>query len=184
MAISSHNLDGLALTEVASPGAAGRNERPYALAVVDPDPKLRTRLALQLGEQADVVTYSEVAALAEYQPPGRSLVVIFGPGLADAPGLVSGLLLQSYPLHPPGKPDNVRTAHLPRLRVPTLFVHGATDPFATPAELASIRPLIPARTEVITINAGHDLGWSRARASDLALPVRIATAFLELTQAR
>lgn len=104
--------------------------------------------------------------------------------VADEPGLVSGLLLQSYPLHPPGKPDNVRTAHLPRLRVPTLFVHGATDPFATPAELASIRPLIPARTEVITINAGHDLGWSRARASDLALPVRIATAFLELTQAR
>ncbi|MDQ1490597.1 MAG: pilus assembly protein CpaE [Actinomycetota bacterium] len=61
--------------------------RSFALAVVDPDPKLRTRLALQLGEEADVVTYSEVAALAEYQPPGRQLVVIFGPGLADAPGL-------------------------------------------------------------------------------------------------
>jgi hypothetical protein len=59
----------------------------FVLAVVDPDPKLRTRLALQLGEEADVVTYSEVAALAEYQPPGRQLVVIFGPGLADAPGL-------------------------------------------------------------------------------------------------
>lgn len=58
-----------------------------ALAVVDPDPKLRTRLALQLGEDADVVTYSEVAALAEYQPPGRPLVVVFGPGLADAAGL-------------------------------------------------------------------------------------------------
>jgi pilus assembly protein CpaE len=59
----------------------------FVLAVVDPDPKLRTRLALQLGEEVDVVTYSEVAALAEYQPPGRGLVVIFGPGLADAPGL-------------------------------------------------------------------------------------------------
>ncbi|HET9773225.1 MAG TPA: P-loop NTPase [Acidimicrobiia bacterium] len=62
-------------------------EEPFALAVVDPDPKLRTRLALQLGEDADVVTYSEVAALAEYQPPGRPLVVVFGPGLADGPGL-------------------------------------------------------------------------------------------------
>jgi pilus assembly protein CpaE len=55
--------------------------------VVDPDPKLRTRLALQLGEDSDVVTYSEVAALAEYASPARPLVVIFGPGLADAPGL-------------------------------------------------------------------------------------------------
>ena len=66
---------------------SGSGERPYGLAVVDPDPKLRTRLALQLGEEADVITYSEVAALAEYQPSGRPLVVIFGPGLADAAGL-------------------------------------------------------------------------------------------------
>jgi pilus assembly protein CpaE len=58
-----------------------------ALAVVDPDPKLRTRLALQLGEEADVVTYSEVAALAEYASPARPLIVVFGPGLADDPGL-------------------------------------------------------------------------------------------------
>jgi len=58
-----------------------------ALAVVDPDPKLRTRLALQLGEDADVVTYSEVAALAEYASPARSLIAVFGPGLADGPGL-------------------------------------------------------------------------------------------------
>jgi hypothetical protein len=55
-------------------------EAPLALAVVDPDPKLRTRLALQLGEDADVVTYSEVAALAEYQPAGRPMIVVFGPG--------------------------------------------------------------------------------------------------------
>lgn len=66
------------------PGGDGDS---VALAVVDPDPKLRTRLALQLGEDADVVTYSEVAALAEYAAPARPLVAIFGPGLADGPGL-------------------------------------------------------------------------------------------------
>jgi pilus assembly protein CpaE len=66
---------------------SGSGERPYGLVVVDPDPKLRTRLALQLGEDADVITYSEVAALAEYQPTGQPLVVIFGPGLADGAGL-------------------------------------------------------------------------------------------------
>jgi pilus assembly protein CpaE len=69
---------------VTPPGAEGES---LALAVVDPDPKLRTRLALQLGEDSDVVTYPEVAALAEYQPLGRPMVVVFGPGLADAPGL-------------------------------------------------------------------------------------------------
>jgi len=100
--------------------------------------------------------------------------------VADEPGLVSGLLLQSYPLHPPGKPDNVRTAHLPRLRVPTLLVHGTTDPFATSNELASLRALIPARTALITVNAGHDLGWGRPRSFDRALPSRIAAAFLDL----
>ncbi|HVW31546.1 MAG TPA: P-loop NTPase [Acidimicrobiia bacterium] len=57
------------------------------LAVVDPDPRLRTRLALQLGEDGDVVTYPEVAALAEYQTGARGLIVVFGPGLADARGL-------------------------------------------------------------------------------------------------
>jgi pilus assembly protein CpaE len=59
----------------------------FGLVVVDPDPKLRTRLALQLGEAAVVATYPETAALTEHQPPGRAVVVVFGPGLADAPGL-------------------------------------------------------------------------------------------------
>jgi pilus assembly protein CpaE len=85
MAISSHNVDGL--TEGGAASASGSGGRPYGLAVVDPDPKLRTRLALQLGEDSDVITYSEVGALAEYQPMGRPMVVIFGPGLADTAGL-------------------------------------------------------------------------------------------------
>jgi pilus assembly protein CpaE len=67
-------------------GPAADAER-LTLAVVDPDPRLRTRLALQLGEDGDVVTYPEVAALAEYQAGARRLVVVFGPGLADGPGL-------------------------------------------------------------------------------------------------
>jgi len=71
---------------VPTPNPAGDGER-LTLAVVDPDPRLRTRLALQLGEDGDVVTYPEVAALAEYQSGARPLVVVFGPGLADGPGL-------------------------------------------------------------------------------------------------
>jgi predicted alpha/beta-hydrolase family hydrolase len=44
----------------------------------------------------------------------------------------SGLLLLAYPLHPPGKPDQLRDAHLPSIRVPVLCVNGTRDPFCTP----------------------------------------------------
>src|SRR5208282_4075698 len=54
---------------------------------------------------------------------------------ADKPDLVEALLLFSYPLHPPGKPDRLRTEHFPRLRTPCVFVQGTVDPFGSPAEL-------------------------------------------------
>jgi predicted alpha/beta-hydrolase family hydrolase len=99
--------------------------------------------------------------------------------LADDPALAAALLLQSYPLHPPGRPASLRTEHLPRLRVPTLFVHGARDVFGTPAELERACGLIPATTRVLTVAGGHDLGWG-ARRRDITLPDRIAAAFLDL----
>ncbi|HEU4370797.1 MAG TPA: alpha/beta family hydrolase [Methylomirabilota bacterium] len=99
--------------------------------------------------------------------------------LAEEPALASALLLQSYPLHPPGRPQDLRTAHWPKLRVPTLFVQGATDPFATPDELEAARALVPASTRVLSIAAGHDLGWAKAR-REPGLPARIADTFLDL----
>jgi len=83
MAISTPDTWGGATSPMPPTGDGDR----LTLAVVDPDPRLRTRLALQLGEDGDVVTYPEVAALAEYQSGARPLVVVFGPGLADGPGL-------------------------------------------------------------------------------------------------
>src|SRR5271166_4164832 len=47
---------------------------------------------------------------------------------AEEAGLVDGLFLLSYPLHAPGKPAQPRTAHLPDIATPTLFVHGSRDP--------------------------------------------------------
>jgi uncharacterized protein len=99
--------------------------------------------------------------------------------LAAEPALASALLLQSYPLHPPGRPRDLRTAHLPDLRGPALFVHGTTDPFGSLAELDKARALIPGRTALLQVTGAHDLGWSRKR-GDATLPARIAAAFLEL----
>ena len=54
-----------------------------------------------------------------------------------------GLALISYPLHPPGRPEKVRTAHFPDLGVPCLFVSGTRDAFGTPAELEAATAAIP-----------------------------------------
>ncbi len=81
---------------------------------------------------------------------------------AEEPGLVAALLLFSYPLHPPGKPERLRTEHFPRLAAPCLFVHGTADPFGSPAELRAAMALIPAPTQTITVEgAGHDLKRGR-----------------------
>jgi len=77
---------------------------------------------------------------------------------AAEPRLVDGLLLLSYPLHPPKKPEQLRIEHFPNLRTPALFVHGSRDGFGSLAELTAALMLIPARTELIAIqSAGHDL---------------------------
>ncbi len=81
---------------------------------------------------------------------------------ADEPDLAAGLLLFSYPLHPPGKPDRLRTEHFPRLQAPAVFVQGAADPFGSITELRSAISLIPAATRLIPIEgAGHDLKRGR-----------------------
>jgi predicted alpha/beta-hydrolase family hydrolase len=77
---------------------------------------------------------------------------------AESPEIAPALLLLSYPLHPPGKPETLRTDHFPALRTPALFVHGGRDPFASEEELRSALKLIPARTELVELpRAGHEL---------------------------
>jgi len=91
---------------------------------------------------------------------------------AEQPDLVAALLLFSYPLHPPGKPERLRVEHFPRLRVPCVFVSGTADPFGAPAELRDAISLIPALTERIIIDgAGHDLKRGRFDLAPVAAAV-------------
>jgi len=77
---------------------------------------------------------------------------------ADDPQLAAGLLLTSYPLHPPGKPERPRTDHFPKLQTPALFVHGTKDPFGSIEELRDALRKIPAPSRLIEIeDAGHGL---------------------------
>jgi predicted alpha/beta-hydrolase family hydrolase len=101
---------------------------------------------------------------------------------ASEPGVADALLLLSYPLHPPGRAGDLRTAHFPDLKTPALFVHGSADPFGSLDELESARGLIPARTSLLTVDgAGHDLLRGRRQAGP-ELAERIASTFLEFVR--
>lgn len=67
----------------------------------------------------------------------------------------AGLVLLSYPLHPPGKPDTLRVAHLPDVRVPVLAVSGATDPYGTPEELAHHLGTLGGSLRLVTVTGPH-----------------------------
>ena len=77
---------------------------------------------------------------------------------AEDPSIADGLLLLSYPLHPPRLPSQLRTDHFPSLRTPALFVQGTRDPFGSLEEMQAALDLIPARTSLLPLEgAGHDL---------------------------
>lgn len=86
---------------------------------------------------------------------------------SENPGLVDGLLLLSYPLHPPGKPGNPRTGHFPGLDLPCVFAIGTRDPFGSLEELKSATPAIRGVVKIHVVeSAGHDLrkgkGWDQS----------------------
>lgn len=100
-------------------------------------------------------TSVDVVVLGGHSYGGRQASIL----AAEQPDLVPALFLLSYPLHPPGKPEQLRTAHFPNLHTPALFVHGDKDPFGTPAEMTKwVSP--PHELEIVH-GAGHDLKHGR-----------------------
>jgi predicted alpha/beta-hydrolase family hydrolase len=93
--------------------------------------------------------------------------------------VADGLLLLSYPLHAPSRPDQLRTQHLPNLHMPTLFVHGTRDPFGSIEEIEAARKLIPAKTGLLIVEgAGHDLGF-KGKSKREDLPAQVLARFRE-----
>jgi len=85
---------------------------------------------------------------------GRSMGGRMG-SMAVADGLRAGaLVLVSYPLHPPGKPDKLRTDHFPAVAVPCLFVSGTRDAFGSPAELEAATGAIAGDVTHVWIEGG------------------------------
>src|SRR4029453_17653528 len=97
---------------------------------------------------------------------GRSMggrmcsMIAAGVGGGRAPANLRGLVLISYPLHPPGQPAKLRVEHLPAIRVPTLFISGTNDAFGKPDELTHWTATMPAKAKVAHVwleGKGHDL---------------------------
>jgi uncharacterized protein len=77
---------------------------------------------------------------------------------AEDPTVADLLLFTSYPLHPPGKPETLRTDHWPSLQTPAFFVQGTKDPFGGVDEMQQVLPLIPGRHELCpAVGQGHSL---------------------------
>jgi predicted alpha/beta-hydrolase family hydrolase len=96
---------------------------------------------------------------------------------AEQPDLVEAMLLLSYPLHPPRKPAQQRTAHLPQLCIPALFVQGSRDPFGSEQEMRSAAGLIPARTEVVV-----EEGVAHSLSAKPSFAGRVAELFQDFTK--
>jgi predicted alpha/beta-hydrolase family hydrolase len=117
-----------------------------------------------------------VSAARSYRPFGGGGVFIGGKSMggriathlaaaagSDAAAVgINGLVLLGYPLHPPGKPEQLRAAHLATIRVPMLFVQGSRDPFGTPAELQPVLDPLTADVRLHVVeNGDHSLAPPR-----------------------
>lgn len=146
----------VALEEAVAPLPVARVDFPY---------RREGRRAPDRAPKLVACIVEEAAALATRVGATPEQVVLGGRSMggrmcsmAVAEGLpAAGLVLLSYPLHPPGKPEKLRTEHLPALEVPCLFVGGTRDPFGTPAEVEAATATIPGPvTHVWLDGAGHD----------------------------
>ena len=92
----------------------------------------------------------------------------------------AGLVFFGYPLHPPGKPDQRRDAHLPAITSPMLFFQGTRDPFASPDEMRELVKGLPAATLSIVESGDHSLMTTRkAGANSVETAVAEAIAWMK-----
>jgi pimeloyl-ACP methyl ester carboxylesterase len=151
-------MDGAALRFAISPGTAERTTAPVRAGAGPARAKGGCHCFAQQKRRAGVF--------------GRPLLW----RAAEEPAISERLLLLSYPLHSPQRPEDLRTAHFPKLQVPALFVHGVKDGFGTIDEMKTALKLIPAPTELIPVaGAGHELMSKRNRDGLTATIVTVLT---------
>lgn len=156
-----------ALGALEPPVPTRRVDFPYRTAgrkIPDRPPAAVAHLRAQAQDLADELsTTTDRLLLGGRSYGGRMCSMAVADGLPAA-----GLVLLSYPLHPPGRPSTLRVEHLPEVDVPVLFVSGDRDPFGTPDELAEHAAAIPGPVTRITLPGAHDV---KGRDDDVAAAV-------------
>jgi uncharacterized protein len=147
-----------------------RQQRPKGPPVSALSAKDRDGIALAAKALRDFTPNYVIVGGHSYGGRQSSMLVAEVPEVADA------LLLLSYPLHPPRKPEQLRTGHFAQLRTPSLFIHGLRDPFGSVEEMDAALALIPSRHHLVSVEkVGHELSPSSAPAI-----LRETQSFLEI----
>jgi uncharacterized protein len=145
----------VALDRGLAPLPVARVDFPYRLAGRRVPDKPEIAIAHLRTAAADLVAAAGIApdrlVLGGRSYGGRMCSMAVADGLPAA-----GLVLLSYPLHPPGRPDALRVDHFPQLDLPVLFVGGSADPFGTTAEFDQHVAAIPGPVTQIWLPGGHD----------------------------
>ena len=150
---------GVVVERVEFPGQAAGKRRPDPPAVCIQTVRTATsELADRLG-----VPTSRVA-VGGRSMGGRMCSMAVAEGLE-----VAGLVLVSYPLHPPGRPDRLRPAHFPDLHLPCLFVSGRRDAFGAPAELQHEAEAIPGPVTLEFVDGDHSLRKRNPEVADIVV---------------
>lgn len=125
--------------------------------------------------------YSAVAERVRMKAPrlflgGRSMGGRIASHIVAGGVKAAGLVFLSYPLHPPGQPERLRTRHLPKITVPMLFIQGSRDAFARPDLLEDTLKRLPHATLHVIEGADHGLKVKGHTPEDVTMEIADAVA--------
>ena len=160
----------VAIEEGLTPLPVRRHDFAYRRAGKKAPPRA-PRLVAELFDDLPAIADELAVSTGELVIGGRSMGGRIC-SMAVAEGLdVAGLVLLSYPLHPPGKPDNLRVEHFDRVSVPCLFVSGDNDPFGSPAEFGRHLPALGGPVESVFLEGGRHDPKNRAQVAAIVAAV-------------
>ena len=118
--------------------------------IPDPNGRLESCWRAVIGSVQGRITSDDKLAIGGKSMGGRIAAQVAAGGAGD----LAGLVFLGYPLHPPGRPDRLRAAHLRDVKAPILFVQGSRDAFGTPAELQPIVSRLGPAADLFVVEGG------------------------------
>ena len=125
----------------------------YGRRIPDPNARLESCWRAVIDTVRSRIAFDDKLAIGGKSMGGRIASQVAAGDAGDA-GDLAGLVFLGYPLHPPGRPDRLRAAHLRDVKAPMLFVQGSRDAFGTPAELQPILTRLEPAADLFVVEGG------------------------------